>query len=124
MWRGLRTLNKKKHFPLPSILLANAQSLKNKTILCGLYALDRDGYVTAFTESQSDTDSDSTGSIDGLGYLIRLDPNPDVLAKRHGGGVSMSINPKWCDGATGREWICSADIELLSVFVRLLDSSQ
>lgn len=84
----LRKLTKTNRLPLPSIVLSNVQSLKNKTDelqACVSFMHEfRDVCVLAFTET----------------WLTAI------------------INPGWCNNITVRERICPLDIELLSVSVR------
>ena len=119
----LRKLTRANRLPLPSIVLSNVQSLKNKTDelqACVSFMHEfRDVCVLALTETWlTDADPDSTLIIDGFGAPIRLDRDPRTTGKSRGGGVCLYINPRWCTNVTVRERICLPDIELLSVSVR------
>lgn len=119
----LRKLTKKKRLSLPSVVLANVQSLKNKTdklqtCVSSVHKF-RDVCVMAFAETWlMDTDPDSILNIDGFGVPIHLDRDSRVTGKHHGGGVCMYINPDWWNSVTVHEQIRLPDIELLSVSVR------
>ena len=119
----LRKLTRANRLPLPSIVLSNVQSLKNKTDelqACVSFMHEfRDVCIFALTETWlTDADPDSTLIIDGFGAPIRLDRDPRTTGKSRGGGVCLYINPRWCTNVTVRERICLPDIELLSVSVR------
>lgn len=109
--------------PLPSIILANVQSLRNKTDELQANVINqhkyRDACIMAFSETwlmPTDTDSDLT--ISGFGAPVRLDRDSGATGKSQGGGVCVYLNQRWCNNVTVRESICTADIELLSVSVR------
>ena len=109
--------------PLPSIILANAQSIRNKTdeLQGNVEHLHeyRDACLLAITESWlKDSDLDSSYIIKGFGAPVRMDRDPKVTNKSCAGGVCLYINQRWCNNVTVRERICLPDIELLSVSVR------
>lgn len=123
---GVRLRLKKRQLtrlPLPSLILGNAQSLRNK-----LDELQRnvrflrdykDCCVMAFTESWfTEQDSDTDLSIDGFGVPFRQDRDAEMTGKSRGGGVCIYVNKRYCSSVTVRESLCSSDVELLSVSLR------
>ena len=85
--------------PLPYIILANAQSLRNK--IDDLQANSnylqeyRNACIMAFSEtwlSSKDTDTDL--SISGFGAPVRLDRDAEATGKSQGGGVCVYINQR------------------------------
>lgn len=93
----VRILTRKRRLPLPSIVLANVQSLKNKVDELQARVSHtrefRDVCVLAFTETWlTAADMDPTTDIDGFGVPIRLDRDPCTTGKRQGGGVCFYIN--------------------------------
>ena len=109
--------------PLPSIILANVQSLRNK--IDGLHGHVthlreyRDACLLGFTETWlSASDSDASLDLTGFGAPIRLDRDSEVTHKKQGGGVCLYINRRWCNNFTVCEKLCLPDIELLSVSLR------
>lgn len=118
-----RKLLSKNRIPLPSIILANAQSLRNKTdeLQANVVHLRdyRDACLMAFTETWLNVlDTDSALEISGFGAPLRLDRDSEVTHKTMGGGVCLYINRRWCRNITVRERLCLPDIELLSVSLR------
>ena len=112
-----------RRIPLPSIILANVQSLRNKTdeLQANSNYLHeyRNACIMAFSETWlSSRDSDADLSISGFGAPVRLDRDAESTGKSQGGGVCVYINQRWCSNITVRESICTADIELLSLFAR------
>lgn len=82
--------------PLPSIILSNARSLRNKTE--ELQALVRhqhefkEACILAFTETWlGERDADSDLAIDGFGVPFRNDRAPATTGKSCGGGVCACI---------------------------------
>ncbi len=87
--------------PLPTILLANVQSLDNK--LCELRARisyqreTRDCCVICLTETwMSAMVPDSAIELTGFS-VHRSDRTKDLTGKSRGGGVCFYINNLWCD---------------------------
>ena len=123
---GVRLRLKKQQLtrlPLPSLILGNAQSLRNKLDeLQGNVRFLRDYKdccVMAFTESWlTEQDSDTDLSIDGFGVPFRQDRDAEVTGKSRGGGVCIYVNKRYCSSVTVRESLCSSDVELLSVSLR------
>ncbi len=115
--QGLRRL------PLPSIILGNAQSLRNKVdeLQANVKHISeyRDACMIALTETWlKDYDLNHDFDIDGFGLPYRLDRDAQVTGKSLGGGVCLYVNPRWCKTVIIRESICSPHIELLSVSLR------
>lgn len=113
---------KLQRIPLPSIIVANVQSLRNKTDELQANTIHlheyRDACIMAFSETWlTSTDANSDLTISGFGAPVRLDRDTDATGKSQGGGVCVYINQQWCNNVTIRESICTANIELLSVSV-------
>ncbi|XP_042078701.1 uncharacterized protein LOC121814866 [Haplochromis burtoni] len=110
--------------PLPSLLLANVQSLENK--LCELRARIsfqremRDCCVICLTETWlSDKVPDSAIQLPGFS-VHRADRSQDLTGKSRGGGVCFMINNSWCDYANVHpvKSFCSPDLEYLMIKCR------
>lgn len=106
--------------PLPSVVLANAQSLRNKTdklqALVRFQHDFRDACQLAITETWlTDRDSDSDLSLDGFGAPVRPDRAASVTGKSQGEGVCLYVNERWCKNVLVRESLCTKDVELLAV---------
>ena len=110
--------------PLPTILLANVQSLENK--LCELHARValqreiRDCSVICLTETWL-SDEVPDNAIEPAGFsLHRADRTKQLSGKSKGGGVCFLINNAWCDRRNVHfiESFCSPDLEYLIVFCR------
>jgi len=119
----IRRLQRKNRIPLPSIMMANVQSLRNKTDELQANVLHlrefRDACVLAFTETRlSDSDCDPSLEISGFGVPVRLDRDSEVTHKTQGGGVRLYINRRRCSQVTVHKRLCLPDIELLSVSLR------
>ncbi|CAL9697275.1 unnamed protein product [Knipowitschia caucasica] len=123
---GVRERLKKQRvtrLPLPSVILGNVQSLKNKLEeLQGNIRFQKDFKeccVLTFTETWlTDRDRDGDLRIDGFGTPYRLDRDADVTGKTQGGGVCFYLNERYCKSVTVREQVCTPDVELLSVSFR------
>ncbi len=108
---------------LPSVILGNVQSIRNKMDeLQGnaRFLKDyKDCCVMAFTETWlTERDQDSELVIGGFGAPRRLDRSGVVTGKAQGGGVCLYVNQRYCMSVTVREHICTPDVELLSVSLR------
>ncbi|RXN30279.1 dynein heavy chain [Labeo rohita] len=110
--------------PLPSILLANVQSLENK--LCELWAQisfqgeTQDCCVICLTETWlSDRIPDSSIKLPGFS-VHRADRSRELTGKSRGGGVCIMINNSWCDYANVHpiKFLCSTDLEYLMLMCR------
>lgn len=108
---------------LPSIILANVRSLRNKldelqACVNHLHEF-RTASVLAFTESWlNNNDDDGMLHIDGFSPPLRLDRDSERTGKQHGGGVCLYVNNSWCSTVKVREKLCTTDIELLVVSLR------
>ena len=85
--------------PLPSILLANVQSLRNKVDELEAYVTCMKEYremcLFAFTETWlGDRDTDHELHITGFGYPIRLDRSQEITKTSTGGGVCFYVNER------------------------------
>lgn len=110
-------------FPLPSIILSNAQSLRNKTdelqANVRFQHEFRDACLLAITETWfSESDLNSELVIDGFGAPVRLDRDASVTGRSRGGGVCLYVNQRYCKNVLVRESLCTKDVELLSVSLR------
>uniref|UniRef100_A0AAV2KTK8 Uncharacterized protein n=1 Tax=Knipowitschia caucasica TaxID=637954 RepID=A0AAV2KTK8_KNICA len=110
--------------PLPSIILRNAQSIRNKMDELHANVVHQEKFknacILAFSETWiTSADSEMDLSLPGFGAPIRLDRDPDVTGKSQEGGVCFFINQRWCNNFTVKESLCTEDIELLSISVRL-----
>ncbi len=90
--------------PLPTILLANVQSLDNK--LCELLARisyqreTRDCCIICLTETwMSAVVPDSAIELTGFS-VHRSDRTKELTEKSRGGGICFFINNSWCDERT------------------------
>lgn len=124
-WIPPRARRKRGHrkIPLPSIMLANVQSLRNKVdeVQAHVRFLEeyRDVCILAFTETWlKEHVSQDVMEIDGFGAPFRLDRDPTVTGKSLGGGLCLYINKRWCSTVIIRESLCTPDIELLAVSLR------
>lgn len=106
--------------PLPSIIMGNVQSLRNKLDeLQGNVQLQKDFKecgLLAFTETWfTEEDQEAQLRIDGFGTPFRLDRDVDSTGKSQGGGVCLYVNERYCKSVTIRDRICTGDVELLSL---------
>ncbi len=110
--------------PLPTILLANVQSLDNK--LCELRARisyqreTRDCCVICLTETwMSAIVPDSAIELTGFS-VHRSDRTEDLTGKSRGGGVCFYINNLWCDERNihSIKSFCSPDLEFHTLLCR------
>ncbi len=110
--------------PLPTILLANVQSLDNK--LCELRARisyqreTRDCCVICLTETwMSAMVPDSAIELTGFS-VHRSDRMEELTGKSRGGGVCFYINNLWCDESNihSIKSFCSPDLEFHTLLCR------
>ncbi|KAL0173686.1 hypothetical protein M9458_029654, partial [Cirrhinus mrigala] len=110
--------------PLPSILLANVQSLDNK--LCELRARIsyqreiRDCCIICLTETwMSAVIPDSAIELTGFS-VHRSDRTKELTGKSRGGGVCFFINNSWCDERNlhSIKSFCSPDLEFHMLLCR------
>ena len=109
--------------PLPSIVLANVRSLRNKldelhaNITCQ-WAYSQANLI-CLTETWLDNNiADSELSMDGFGTPLRLDRNTVSSLKSHGGGLCVYVNQEWSRTAVVKDSCCTPDLELLAVSFR------
>jgi hypothetical protein len=105
------------HPPLPSILLANVQSLDNKVdelrVRVSFQRDIRDFNILCFTETWLSRDILSE-LVQPVGFSVqRADRNKYIFGKKKGGGVCFMINDSWydCDHAQELMSFCSPDLE-------------
>ncbi len=110
--------------PLPTILLANVQSLDDK--LCELRARisyqreTRDSCVICLTETwMSAMVPDSAIELTGFS-VHRSDRMEELTGKSRGGGVCFYINYSWCDERNihSIKSFCSPDLEFHTLMCR------
>ncbi len=110
--------------PLPTILLANVQSLGNK--LCELRARisyqreTRDCCIICLTETwMSAVVPDSAIKLTGFS-VHRSDRTKELTGKSRGGGVCFFINNSWCDEGNlhSIKSFCSPDLEFHMLLCR------
>ncbi len=110
--------------PLPTILLANVQSLDNK--LCELRARisyqweTRDCCIICLTETwMSAVVPDSAIELTGFS-VHRSDRTKELTGKSRGGGVCFFINNSWCDERNlhSIKSFCSPDLEFHMLLCR------
>ncbi len=110
--------------PLPTILLANVQSLDNK--LCELWAHisyqreTRDCCIICLTETwMTSVVPDSAIELTGLS-VHRSDRTKELTGKSRGGGVCFFINNSWCDERNlhSIKSFCSPDLEFHMLLCR------
>lgn len=109
--------------PLPSIIVANMQSLRNKSDEVQAHVRYqhefKEACILALTETWlGEADLDADIALDGFGTPLRMDRVAATTGKSRGGGVCLYINERWCKTTLVRERLCTKDIELLSVSMR------
>ena len=101
--------------------MGNVQSLRNKpdeleTCVRFLHEF-REASLLCLTETWfSDLDPDP--QLPGL-TLMLCDRSRGATGKTKGGGVCVFVNEKWCSNVTLKEQHCRADVEFLTVALRL-----
>jgi hypothetical protein len=120
---GLRQrIRRLKHkIPLPTVILGNVESLKNKidelAALARYDAMYRNCCAMMLTETWLNPDvPDGCMSIDGF-TLIRGDRIDDA-GKDGGGGVCVYLNKRWCTNFIVKHTSCTRDAEILCVQCR------
>ena len=107
--------------PLPSMILCNARSLRNKIdelrIMAKVCFEYRESCLLVVTETWLHTDiSDSLIDLEGFS-VVRADRG-ETSGKKCGGGIGVFINDRYCKNYTVRETVCNADVELLCLSLR------
>lgn len=109
---GIRSRIRRRPFkpPLPSIILANVRSLRNKMDMlrarCRLERAFRDICIIALTETWLDGSiSDNEVTLGGFN-IIRSDRTAQS-GKMRGGGVCFYINDRWCTIIKIHQKICT-----------------
>jgi hypothetical protein len=90
--------------PLPSIVIANTQSLTNKLdeirVHCRHDSVYREACLLAFSETWlNDNIPDAEAAISGF-TLVRGDRSLADSGKHGGGGVCVYVNNGWCNDIT------------------------
>ena len=119
---GVRTRLRKRPFrpSLPSILLANVRSLRNKMDLlhakCRVERAFRNVCIIALTETWLDGDVlDTEVSLDNFS-ILRAD-RTSRSGKDRGGGVCI-LNKRWCTNIKVHHTVCTPDMEMLTLSLR------
>ena len=99
--KTLRLSDWRKLPPLPTVLLANVQSIRNKLgeleVWAKLKREIKETCLLAFTESWlSDSDRNEDFSLSGFGIPIRLDRFPETTGKSRGERVCLYVNEFVC----------------------------
>ena len=87
--------------PLPSIILSNARSLRNKADdlqdNVRFQHEFRDACLLAITETWlSERDSDTELAIDSFGSPVRIDRDAAAAGMSRGGGICLYVNQRYC----------------------------
>lgn len=101
---------------LPSIIMSNVCSLRNKTneLQANVYHMHeyRTASILAFTETWlNGNDNDDALHINGFAPPLRLDCYCKLTGKQQGGGVCLYVNTGWCSTVIVREKLCTTDID-------------
>lgn len=115
--------NRRRLLPLPTVLLANVQSIRNKIdkLEAWVKCISEIGETShlAFTKTWlSEADKDEELIISGFSSPLRLDRSPEITGKNRGGGMCLFVNKRYCNTVVVREKLSTPDIELLSVSLR------
>ncbi|KAI2664123.1 RNA-directed DNA polymerase from mobile element jockey [Labeo rohita] len=120
---GVRTRLRKRPFrpPLPSIILANVRSLRNKMDLlhakCSMERGYKDACIIVLTETWLDEEvPESEVSLDHF-TILRAD-RTHQSGKVRGGGICIYVNNRWCDNIKIHNRICTPDVEMMTVSLR------
>lgn len=113
---------------LPTILLSNVQSIRKTTDKLDIYSsFDKEFKKMSlldFTETWLDNgDQDVDFNISGFGDPVHMDRSPLITNESTGGGLSFSINQRYCNTTVLRERICTPDLKLLSSIVFIFQGS-
>ena len=106
--------------PLPTVLLSNAQPIRNKVNELEASAKFKpevwEACLLAFTETWlSEADQDEDLAISGFSSPLHRDRSPEITGKSRGGGVCLFVNRRYCNTVVIWEKLCTPDTELLSV---------
>lgn len=117
----LRLRNRGDRPPLPSVILSNVRSLKNKIeelrVITRTWHEYRESCFMVFTETWLHRDIPcSLVELDGFS-LVRADRDENS-GKSRGGGVCIYIKDKWCCQHMVRDTVCNPDVELLCLSLR------
>ena len=121
--KNIKLDDRRKLPALPTVLLANMQSIRNKLDELEVWATTkREGKETcllAFSETWlGEADRDEDLSLSGFGSPFRLDRSTAITNKQRGGGVCFYVNKRYCNTVVIREKLCTPDIELLTISLR------
>lgn len=118
---GVRARNRQRKFrvPVPSLMIGNVRSIRNKTDELAANARFnyeyRESSMICLTETWLN-ENDSNMDIDGY-TLIRSD-RTEAAGKESGGGVCTYVNDRWCNNITVKKKYCDKNIEYLSMSLR------
>ena len=121
---GIRARVKRRgpNLHLPSIVLSNAQSIKNKkdelAARCKYISEYRNSSVICITESWLKAEiPDNHVTPDGFS-IYRGDRTAESEKELGYGGVCLLVNKRWCTNVTIKEKVCTPKLELLTVSCR------
>ena len=77
----------------------------------------RESAVIDLSETWLDENATDT-EINLPGFICIRGDRTSASGKRHGGGVCLFINQRWCNNATASAQVCLPDIEFLTVSAR------
>ncbi|KAK0135719.1 hypothetical protein N1851_028396 [Merluccius polli] len=120
---GIRSRVRRRPFrpPLPTIIMSNVRSLRNKMDLlharCRFERAFRDICIIALSETWlEESVSDSEVSLDNF-TIIRSDRTRHS-GKTRGGGVCLYINDRWCNNIKVHRKVCTPNLELVTLSLR------
>ena len=120
---GIRQRLKRRGFrpPLPSIILANVRSIRNKLDEVSARVrydyVFRESCIICFTETWlAADDNEHFTFIEGFS-CVRSD-RTDESKKTKGGGLCIYINERYCNNYTVIKRMCSPELELLALSIR------
>ena len=101
------------NLPLPSVLLANVQSLDNK--MDDLKARDIESNILCFTELWL---NDDTNNIHLTGYTLYRQDRTAASGKTRGDGLCIFVNNSWCTISKEVSRFYSPEVEYLMINCR------
>ena len=120
---GVRERSRRMKFgtPLPTMVMGNTQSMRNKMDeleACVHFNSEyRESAMIGLSETWLDENVTDT-EINLPGFTCIRGDRTSASGKRHSGGVGLFINERWCNNATASAKVCLPDIEFLTVSVR------
>ena len=116
-----RTRRRGHNVPLPSIIIANCQSINNKSdeLLARTRFISeyRNCCAICYIETWLKPETPDS-EIEPTGFKVfRGDRTPDS-GKTKGGGLCIFINTSWCTNSTLKKHLCTPNLEVLVVSSR------